>query len=144
MKLIDLDTTATDHHGLVTLTSSGLSRSAWYRAIDAGTLDQIHPGVARLVGTPPTYRQRIAAAVLATAPASTTVPDASDRSAALASHRSAASLWLGEVDRVLPDGVTLPVDLVFTDRRRSATLDDVEIHRPTDLRRSNPQIVDGI
>ena len=82
------------HHGLITLDASGLSRSAWYRAIDSGTIDQVHPFVARLPGTPRTPEQRIAAAVLAIG------------SGALASHRSAARLW----GAVRPDAD--PVDLI--------------------------------
>jgi hypothetical protein len=58
-----------------------MSRSAWYRAIGAGTLIQIHPLVARLPGTPDTPEQRIIAGVAAVG------------GRALASHRSAARLW---------------------------------------------------
>ncbi len=45
MKLSDFDDWARAHHGIITFTASGLSRSAWYRAIEAGTLDPIHPYV---------------------------------------------------------------------------------------------------
>jgi hypothetical protein len=58
-----------------------MSRSAWYRAIDAGTLIPLHPNVARLPGTADTPEQRIIAGVAAAGPE------------ALASHRSAARLW---------------------------------------------------
>ena len=52
MRLEDLDAWATVHHGVITREHSGLSRSSWYRAIRAGHLRQLHPGVARLHGTP--------------------------------------------------------------------------------------------
>lgn len=153
MRLLDLDLSATEHHGLVTQRTSGLSRSAWYRAIAAGALDQLHPGVARLAGTPRTYRQRIAAAVLA---ASTPIRTQNDRAASLprrplASHRSAASLWLGVVDPVTRGPAsgesesTAPlVDLTFPDRQRSTSLTGVVVHRPRDVSRLTPQMVDGI
>ncbi len=68
MRLTDLDQRATSQHGLITLTQSGLSRAGWYRAVRSGRFEQTHPGVARLAGTPRTYRQRIAAADGAPAP----------------------------------------------------------------------------
>jgi Ni,Fe-hydrogenase III small subunit len=65
VRLTDFDAHARANHGIVTFGGSGLSRSAWYRAIAAGTLDQIHPLVARMPGTPDTPEQRIAAGVSA-------------------------------------------------------------------------------
>ena len=101
---------------------SGLSRSSWYRAIAAGQLEQVYPGVARLHGTAKTPEQRIMAAVLAAGPT------------ALASHRSAAHLW----------GIPRPEDdlvdvIIVGSRRRFPTLDDIVIHRPRDLERLTPQ-----
>ena len=128
MRVMDLDRSALERHGLVTLRSSGLSRAGWYRALRAGAFEQLHPGVARLAGTPRTYRQRVAAAVMAV-----------DRPTAVASHRSAASLWLGHE----PDDDVL-VDLLFAERGRTRRLDGVLVHRPTDLARLSPQRVDGI
>jgi len=81
MQLAELDAPATAQHGVISREACGLSRSSWYRAIAAGQLEQLHPGVARLRGTTPTPEQRIIAAVLAVGTGS------------LASHRSAAHLW---------------------------------------------------
>ena len=81
VRMGDLDDWATAHHGVVSMEVSGLTRSSWYRAVRSGQLDQLHPGVARLHGTPDTAEQRIMAAVLAVG------------RPALASHRSAAHLW---------------------------------------------------
>jgi very-short-patch-repair endonuclease len=92
------------------------------RAIDSGQLQQLHPGVARLHGTPPTAEQRIAAAVLAVG-----------GSALVASHRSAARLW------GVPRPVTDPVDITVVAERRRPTLDGVVIHHPRDLDRLVPQ-----
>lgn len=121
MKLCDLDGWATAHHGVITITASGLSRSAWYRAIESGHLQQVHPGVARLHGTTATREQRIMAGVLAVGPP------------VVASHRSAAHLW--GISR--PDGD--PVDVIVAGRRRFPGLDGVVIHRPRDIDRLTPQ-----
>jgi len=113
-----LEPFATTHHGLVTRASlrrAGHSRMTWYRAIDDGRLELLHPGVARIYGTPATREQRIAAAVLAAG------------AGAMASHRSAALLW--GVPRPDDD----PVDLILTERSRGPTLDGVVVHRPRDL-----------
>ena len=66
MRLSDFDDWARAHHGIITFEASGLSRSAWYRALQRGNLVGLHPYVARLVGTPDTPEQRIIAAVHAT------------------------------------------------------------------------------
>jgi very-short-patch-repair endonuclease len=126
MRLTDLDDVARANHGIVTSDTSGLSRSAWYRAIAAGTLDQIHPGVARVPGTPDTPEQRIAAGVNAMG------------APALASHRSAARLW--GVPRPHSD----PVDVMLLGRRRALRLDGVVIHRTTDRQHLTPQRRSGI
>jgi len=126
VRLTDLDDIARAHHGIVTFEASGLSRSAWYRAIAAGTLDQVHPRVARVPGTPDTPEQRIAAGVNAMG-----VP-------ALASHRSAALLW--GVPRPHSD----PVDVMLVGRRRALDLDGVVIHRTTDRQRLKTQRRSGI
>jgi very-short-patch-repair endonuclease len=117
MRLADIDAWARANHGIITFEQSGLSRSAWYRAIAAGTILQIHPLVARLPGTPDTPEQRIAAAVHAVG------------APALASHRSAARLW--GVAR--PDAD--PVDVLLLGARRDLALDGVVIHRPSDRAR---------
>ena len=121
MRLENLNRYAMRHHGIITLEASGLTRSAWYRALRAGTIEQIHPYVARLHGTPDTPEQRIAAALAA-------VGDG-----AVASHRSAAHLY------GVPRPDTDPVDVIVLGRRRSIALDGVIIHEPTDRLRLNPQ-----
>jgi very-short-patch-repair endonuclease len=126
VKLSDFDAYALRHHGIITLEASGLSRSAWYRAIRAGTIEQIHPLVARLHGTPDTPEQRIAAAL------------AGVGERAIASHRSAAHLW--GVPRPDDD----PVDVIVLGRRRSVSLEGVIIHEQTDRRRLTPQTRDGV
>lgn len=126
MELARLDRIATRQHGLVSRSTSGLSKSAWYRAVQAGTLDQVHPGVARLPGTAETMEQRILAAVLAVGPG------------AVASHRSAARLW------GIPRPDDDPVDVIVTGRRRLPSLDGVIVHRPKDTKRLLPQRPAGI
>jgi very-short-patch-repair endonuclease len=129
MRLSDFDDWARAHHGIITLETSELSRDAWYRAIKAGTIEQLHPHVARLHGTPDTPdtpEQRIIAAVAAVG------------AGALASHRSAARLW--GIPR--PDGDS--VDVLLPSKRRDVSLDGVVVHRPRDLARLVPQQRFGI
>ena len=126
MQLSDFDAWACAHHGIITFEASGLSRTAWYRAIRRGSLQQIHPYVARMIGTPGTPEQRIIAGVLAIG------------RPALASHRSAARLW--GVPRPDDD----PVDVIPTGGRRDLDLDGVIVHRPTDRSRLTPQRRYGI
>jgi very-short-patch-repair endonuclease len=126
VRLTDLDAQARANHGIVTFEGSGLSRSAWYRAIAAGTLDQIHPLVARVPGTPDTPEQRIAAGVSAMG------------APAVASHRSAARLW------GVPRPDSDPVDVLLLGRRRQLHLDGVIIHRTTDRQRLKTQRRSGI
>jgi very-short-patch-repair endonuclease len=127
MQLSHLDHLAMANHGVVSRSTSGLSRSSWYRAIAAGQLEQVYPGVARLHGTARTSEQRIAAAVLATGPSS------------MASHRSAAHLW------GIPRPDDDPVDVIVVNARRRFTgFDEVTIHRPRDLERLSPQRRSGI
>jgi very-short-patch-repair endonuclease len=121
MRASDFDDWARAHHGIITFEASGLSKSAWYRAIEAGTILQIHPLVARLPGTPDTPEQRIAAGVHAIG------------APALASHRSAARLW--GVPRPDDD----PVDVILTGTRRDLRLDGVILHHPSDRGRLIPQ-----
>lgn len=126
MRLSDFDDWARAHHGVITFEASGLSRASWYRAIHDGDLHQLHPWVARLIGTPDTPEQRIIAGVLAIG------------EPAVASHRSAARLW--GVPRPDDD----PVDVILTGARRDLQLTDVVIHRPTDRKRLTPQRRYGI
>lgn len=121
MRLSDFDDWARAHHGVITREQSGLSRSAWYRAIDAGTLIQLHPNVARLPGTAATPEQRIIAGVAATG------------SRALASHRSAARLW------GIPRPDDDPVDVIDARDGTQAKFDGLIVHRPVDRKRLNAQ-----
>ncbi len=121
MRLSDYDDWARAHHGIITFERSDLSRSAWYRAIHAGTLVQIHPYVARLPGTADTPEQRILAGVAAVG------------TGAVASHRSAARLW------GVPRPDIDPVDVIDDRAGTQAGLRGVVVHRPTDRRRLEPQ-----
>ena len=126
MRLSTFDDWARAHHGIITFEASGLSRSAWYRAIDAGSLVPIHPLVARIPGTATTPEQCIAAAVLAVG------------GGAVASHRSAVRLW----GAARPDDD--PVDVLTCDPRRGVELDGVVLHRTIDLDHLVPQRRFGI
>ena len=112
----DIDEWARNHHGLITRAASGLSRfGAGHGPIRSGRLIAVHPGVARLPGTADTAEQRIAAAVLAAAPA------------AIASHRSATYLWgIPRLADAIPSTSSHP------DARRSVTCAACRHHRPTD------------
>lgn len=137
MRLLDHDRPALARHGLISLPTSGLSRAGWYRALASGVFEQLHPGVARLAGTAPTYRQRVAAAVIA----------ASRSTVALASHRSAAALWLDTPETAWTFGKSTdqrPIDITLPDRGRFRTLAGVSIHRPTDSARLAPHRIDAI
>lgn len=96
MRLSDLDKIARRQHGVVARDQTTIRAAAWQRAIAAGTLVEVHRGVARLVGTADTPQQSIAAAVLA-------VGDG-----ALASHRSAALLHGIPVDDPPPVDIVVP------------------------------------
>ncbi len=126
MRLADFDDWARAHHGIITLEGSELSRDAWYRAIRSGTIEQLHPHVARLHGTSDTAEQRIVAAVEAVG------------FGCLASHRSAARLW------GIPRPDDDPVDVLLPARRRDVRLDGVIVHRPRDLGRLVPALRFGI
>lgn len=124
MRLTAFDEWARAHHGLITWGESGLTKRAWHRAIEAGSLVGIHPYVARLPGTPVTPEQRIAAAVLA-------IPWVVDEhgtivDGALASHRSSALLW------GIPRPDDDPVDLLTPWVRHDNEFEDVIIHRSGD------------
>ncbi|MEX0846632.1 MAG: DUF559 domain-containing protein [Ilumatobacteraceae bacterium] len=118
MELRRLERFGAVHHGLATVDAArqlGISEAAWHRAVRAGTLDLLHPGVARIAGSPRTPEQRIAAAVLA------------GGSGAAASHASSARLW--GVARRDAD----PVDIIVDRRTTSARLHGVRVHHPRDL-----------
>lgn len=90
-----------------------MPKRAWYWALTSQRFEQIHPGVARLAGAVETPEQRILAAVWACG------------DGAMASHRSAAHLWVpGEPPRV--------VDVIVPAGRRGASLPRVVVHRPKD------------
>jgi hypothetical protein len=126
IRLSDFDDWARAHHGLLPFAASGMSRSAWYRALESGTLLQVHPKVARLPGTTVTPEQRILAAVYAVGPTAT------------ASHRSAARLW------GIPRPEEDPVDVIDSRTGCQSDLEGVFIHRPSDRARLSPQRRYGI
>jgi very-short-patch-repair endonuclease len=126
MRLSDFDDWARAHHGIITMEAAGVGRNAWYRAIERGELIQLHPHVARLVGTPDTPEQRIIAAVF------------SIGTSAVASHRSAIRLW----GAPRPDDD--PVDVIVVGGRRDVTRTGVVVHHPTDRARLAPQRRYGI
>ena len=129
MRLQQLDTYATRHHGLITQDAAaalGVSRSSWYRAINSGHLEQLFPTVARLHGTQSTLQQRALAGVWASGPG------------AMASHRTAAALW--GVERPAAD----PVDVIVVSRSRMPRLPGVLIHRPRDLLDLRPIMRDKV
>jgi Protein of unknown function (DUF559) len=117
MDLSAFDEFARRHNGLLTrraVTDAKRSERSWYRAIERGLLEPLHPGVARLHGSEPSPTQVIHAAVLAAG------------KGAMASHRSAARLW--GIPR--PDGD--PVDVILPKRSREAAVDGAVVHRPRD------------
>ena len=120
---------ARTHLGLVdldTATRLGMRTAAWYRAIDSGAFELVHPGVARLAGAPVTREQLILAAVWACGPG------------AMSSHRSSAHVW--GVPRPIDD----PVDVIVPERARSARRDDIVVHHPRDLADLRPVVRRGI
>lgn len=128
MDLVDLDQHALQRHGLVVKSTSGIAHRTWYRMLERGELDRLHPGIARMCGTPRTYVQRIAAAVW------------SCGGNALASHRSAVHLH--GLDTQYDEQT--PIDVILPGRSRKLSLDGVVIHRPTDALRLTPQVQSGI
>jgi hypothetical protein len=129
MRLRDVHAFTRTHHGLIdvrTAAALGMSVSAWYRSIESGVLEFVHPGVTRVAGTPVTTEQRILAAVWACGPG------------AMSSHRSSASVW---GVRRPPDD---PVDVIVPARSRSARIDGVVVHHPRDLVDLRPVLRRGI
>ena len=123
MDLRALEQFALAHHGLVHRLEAerlGVSRSAWYRALDRGRIEPLGRNVARMLGSPPTREQRTLAAVWS-------VGDD-----AVASHRTAAFLW--GVDRPMDD----PIDVIVPARSRHVTIAGVVVHRPRDLAELRP------
>lgn len=129
MRLSQLDPFARDHHGVVTRHAAarvGVSERSWYRANAAGTIEQLHPGVARIAGTPATPQQRIIAAVFATG------------RGAMASHGTAAFLW------GVPGAEPTTVDVMIGDRRRRPVVAGATIHRPRDRKDLTPVLRERI
>ena len=107
-------------HGLVErsqVLAGGVSASALQRMVAARRLDVVQTRVYRAVGAPPTWEQRLLAAVLCAGPG------------AVASHRSAARLWgLADHEEV---EVTTPV-------RRGRRPTGAVVHFSADLAMSPP------
>src|SRR4051794_13782464 len=75
---------AESQHGLVTrgeALTHGMTPAQLRTAVRAGILRRVHPAIFRVVGSPPSWRQRLHALVLAAGPE------------AAASHTSAGALW---------------------------------------------------
>ena len=120
MRLVELDAVARRHHGVVTREMAGLEwPGVASSACATGLLIQLHPGVARLVGTADTVEQRVTAAVLAIGSRCDGIAPVSD-------------VPVGRV----PDLTDDPVDLIVLDRRGLRSRTGICIHRPTDLDRS--------
>lgn len=114
-----LDPIALEQHGLVTRAQAeavGISAATWYRALQAGLLEAVHPNVARLYGSAATREQRILAAALCAG------------AGAMASHRSAAHLW--GVPRPDDD----PIEILMNVRKHHHRITGVTVHRPRDER----------
>ena len=129
MDLRPLDQFAREHHGLVTRRAfalAGIPDRSWYRALELGLLEPVHPGVARMIGSDLTVAQRICAAVLGAG------------RDAMASHRSAAFLW------GIPRPGDDPIDVLLPRRERGASVAGAELHRPRDLRDLTPVLRTGI
>jgi very-short-patch-repair endonuclease len=129
MQLNIIDSYAGRHHGLITRAKAaelGIGRSTWYRAIASEKIQLLYPNVARLWGSPTTFEQRALAAVWAAG------------IDAMASHRTAASLW--GVKRADGD----PIDVILPKRSRCSMPRGVEIHRPRDLLDLRPIIRSGV
>jgi very-short-patch-repair endonuclease len=113
-------------HGVVDRTDArihGLTDDAIHRRLRAGRLAQAHPGVYLLPGAPDTWHQQLFAACRAAG------------RAAVASHRSAASLW----------GLFDGEDVEVTVRRtKGPTPDGVVVHRSRDLLPAHTTLRNGI
>ncbi|MFN8036921.1 MAG: type IV toxin-antitoxin system AbiEi family antitoxin domain-containing protein [Acidimicrobiia bacterium] len=104
----------------------GVSRrrlAAWART---GALTEMHAGVYRVVGVPPSWSQGMLAAVLAT-----------DTADGLASHRGAARLWH-------PDGVATERLEVVVPHGWGRRLEGVLVHESRLLLPEDRRVVDGI
>src|SRR5215210_6562194 len=91
---------AVRRHRMVTLeqeTTLGMSRRQWYWSIESGRLEQVHPKVGRIPGSPATPEQRIFATVLACGEGT------------MGSHRSAVLLWV-------PDAPPDDIDVIVARR----------------------------
>ena len=126
MRLSAFDDWARGHHGLITLDASGLSRSAWYRAIDSGTIEQVHPFVAGC----PEPRGR------------------PNSGSPRRFWRSATGQW-PRIGRRPDCGVPIrpdtdPVDLITPGSRHDDQLDGVVIHATDDLKHLRPHRRQGI
>jgi very-short-patch-repair endonuclease len=128
MNFTPLSRIAATQHGLITLDDfgrAGVTRRVADRLEREGTLLVMHPGVWRFTGFEPTPTQRLMAAVLAAGPG------------ALASHRSALTLW--QVPGLVVDSLELVVP-----RPRSPRIAGVTVRRSDDLRPAHVAVADGV
>lgn len=129
MDLRQLQPFALGHHGVVRRSDAlrlGISKSAWYRAIDSGLLVPLHPNVAALTGAPHTLAQRALAASWSVG------------GGALASHRTSAALW--GIERPDDD----PVEVILPSRGRCVVVPGIVVHRPRDLFDLRPVLRDRV
>lgn len=120
---------AREHHGLVTLdawTAAGQGRSSFHRAVTAGELQPVLPGVAALPGTRLRPWHRVAAVVLRLGPD------------VMTSHTTGSWLWgsgiaIGDV-----------VEVISTRNDRRTRLPGVVIHQPDDRTSLRPRLRWGL
>ncbi|MGH2793297.1 MAG: DUF559 domain-containing protein [Actinomycetota bacterium] len=74
----------------------GATRSLIHRRIAASRWERLHPGVFRIAGTPPSWRQDLLASILSGGPA------------AVASHRAGARLWHSPGTATANQEITVP------------------------------------
>ena len=105
--------------------ASGMSPDAAERRADIGAWRRVVAGVYALASSPPTWRQRVLAACLATGPG------------AVASHRTAAALW--GLSGCAPGPVHVTIRRHLTHRSAIATVHESRILPPGDV-----TTIDGI
>lgn len=111
---------------LAELAAAGVDRHAAARLRDAGVVSEVAPGIVRVAGSPPTWRQVIWIALAVGGPD------------AVVSHRTAAVLW-GLVDRAsdTPIEVTIP-------RWDGQDHHEFLVHRSTDLTDDQVRTIRGM
>ena len=120
---------ALSQHGVLSLLQAselGFGRRQWRALMRDGVLEEVFPDVARAFGSAPSALGTIRAATLAAGPG------------ALASHRSAATVWGA------PCAGIDPVDSIIPGGTRSRSVSGLRLHRSRDLADLEPIIWRGI